>query len=455
MSALLPLFRFFLRLAGGRFFRHLRARWRFAQHARHGFADLGGALDRVDSRGAQRGVLFLGGAFSAADDCAGVAHAAARWRRLPCNKTNHGLLYVFLYEVRGDFLGVAADFADHHDRLGFRIVVKHANRVEKARPDDRIAADAEAGRLPDAESGELPDGFIGKRAAATHHADPAAFMNRGRHDAELALAGRNNARAVRSDQPRLRIFQRGSDADHIEHRYAFRDADRQRQPGVDGFENRIRSERRRHECDRSGRTGRAPGFGDGVEDRDTEMLRTALAGGHSGNNLRAVIHHLLRMKTSLAAREALHHDASFLVDENAHRAPPASATAFSAPSFIPSATEKLRPELRRICWPSRTLVPSMRTTTGTSKRRSLARPTIPLASMSQRKIPPNTLMKTAFTFGSLSKMRNAFFTRSSDASPPTSRKFAGLPPLSLMMSIVAMARPAPFTMQAMLPSSLM
>ena len=52
-------------------------------------------------------------------------------------------------------------------------------------------------------------------------------------------------------------------------------------------------------------------------------------------------------------------------------------------------------------------------------------------------------------------MRNAFLICSAFAPPPTSRKFAGLPPAYLMMSMVAMASPAPFTMQATLPSSLM
>ncbi|KAG1058521.1 hypothetical protein G6F40_018266 [Rhizopus arrhizus] len=46
----------------------------------------------------------------------------------------------------------------------------------------------------------------------------------------------------------------------------------------------------------------------------------------------------------------------------------------------------------------------------------------------------------------------ASMTRCLLAPPPTSRKFAGSPPLSLMTSMVAMARPAPFTMQPMLPS---
>ena len=39
------------------------------------------------------------------------------------------------------------------------------------------------------------------------------------------------------------------------------------------------------------------------------------------------------------------------------------------------------------------------------------------------------------------------------APPPTSRKLAGSPPANLMASIVAIARPAPFTRQAMFPSS--
>ena len=56
--------------------------------------------------------------------------------------------------------------------------------------------------------------------------------------------------------------------------------------------------------------------------------------------------------------------------------------------------------------------------------------------MSQRMMPPKMLISTAFTLLSESRMRNAFLTCSADAPPPTSRKFAGLPPASLMMSIV-------------------
>jgi hypothetical protein len=60
-----------------------------------------------------------------------------------------------------------------------------------------------------------------------------------------------------------------------------------------------------------------------------------------------------------------------------------------------------------------------------------------------------------FTAGSLRMILKAAVTFSLLAPPPTSRKLAGSAPYSFMMSMVAMARPAPFTMKPMFPSSLM
>src|SRR5580704_14326529 len=196
-------------------------------------------------------------------------------------------------------------------------------------------------------------------------------------------------------------------------------------------------------------------LGDSIKHRDAKMLRAAFAGRDTADHLRSVLDHLLRVKTAFTTGETLHQHARVLADENAHRAPPASFTTFSAPSFIPAAMVKFSPELRRISCPCFTLVPSMRTTTGILNLNSFAAFTTPLARTSQRRMPPKIFTNTALTLGSLSKMRKAFFTWSSEAPPPTSRKFAGLPPLSLMISIVAMAKPAPFTMQPTVPSSLM
>jgi hypothetical protein len=77
----------------------------------------------------------------------------------------------------------------------------------------------------------------------------------------------------------------------------------------------------------------------------------------------------------------------------------------------------------------------------------------PSAMRSQRTMPPKMLTRIARTFLLERISLNAAVTRSAVAPPPTSRKLAGLPPCSLIRSMVAMARPAPFTMQAMSPSS--
>src|ERR1700740_2802237 len=281
------------------------------------------------------------------------------------------------------------------------------------------------------------------------------LVNRARHNPDLAFSRRNNSRAIWANQARARIFQCRSHAHHVQGRHALRDADHQSQTRVHCFQNRIRGKRRWHKNHRDVRLRSLHRFRHGIEHRHLQVFRPPRPRRHPGHHLRPIIQHLLRVKTPLAPRNPLHDQPRILINQHAHRAPPASFTAFSAPSFIPSATAKLNPELRKISLPCCTLVPSMRTTTGILNFNSFAAPTTPLARMSQRKMPPKILTNTARTLGSLNKMRKAFFTCSSEAPPPTSRKLAGLPPLSLMMSMVAIANPAPFTMQAMSPSSLM
>src|SRR5579871_158679 len=127
------------------------------------------------------------------------------------------------------------------------------------------------------------------------------------------------------------------------------------------------------------------------------MLRAALARRNPRNHFGAVLDHLTRMKAAFAASQALHNDLGFFINQNAHRAPPASATILSAPSFISLAIVKLQPESRKISWPFSTLVPSIRITTGSLRFNSLAAATTPFASTSQRKIPPKMLMNTPFT----------------------------------------------------------
>ena len=94
----------------------------------------------------------------------------------------------------------------------------------------------------------------------------------------------------------------------------------------------------------------------------------------------------------------------------------------------------------------------MRTTTGTLTPTSFTAAMMPSAIMSQRTMPPKMLTKIAFTLSLDRISLNASVTRSLLAPPPTSRKLAGEPPLFEMTSIVAIARPAPLTMQPIVPS---
>jgi hypothetical protein len=68
-------------------------------------------------------------------------------------------------------------------------------------------------------------------------------------------------------------------------------------------------------------------------------------------------------------------------------------------------------------------------------------------------MPPKMLTKRVYTLGWSFNILKAVEIYSTLAPPPTSRKFAGSPPLSLIMSMVAMASPAPFTIQPIFPSS--
>jgi hypothetical protein len=110
----------------------------------------------------------------------------------------------------------------------------------------------------------------------------------------------------------------------------------------------------------------------------------------------------------------------------------------------------------KILRPSSTFVPSRRTTSGTLRPISFAAATTPFAITSHFMMPPKMLTKIAFTLGLFRIIEKALVTCSWLAPPPTSRKFAGATPCfspkTLMMSIVDMARPAPFTRQPTLPS---
>src|SRR5262249_27766014 len=224
----------------------------------------------------------------------------------------------------------------------------------------------------------------------------------------------------------------------------------------DGFEDGIGGVGRGHVDHARRRCGLGHGLGHGVEHWQVEVRGAAFARRDAAHHLGAVGDRLLGVEGALRAGEALADDLGVLVDQDGHQAASLTAvTNFSRASARFSADVIFSPDSLRIFLPSSTLVPSNRTTSGTCRLTSRAAATTPSAITSQRMMPPKMLTRMPSTLGSRRMILKAAVTRSLVAPPPTSRKLAGEAPQSLMMAMVAMASPPPFTTQPIWPSSLM
>ena len=131
-----------------------------------------------------------------------MAHAASGRRGLAGDEADHGLSYVLLDVLRGDFFRIAADFANQHDCVCVRIFVEHAHSVQEAGADDGIAADSDTCGLANAKLRKLIHGFVSQRAAAADKTDLTLLVDRARHDSDFAFSRRNNPGTVRADEAR-------------------------------------------------------------------------------------------------------------------------------------------------------------------------------------------------------------------------------------------------------------
>ena len=202
-----------------------------------------GGLERLD--------LLGRGALAARDDGAGVAHALAGRRRGPRDEAGDRLVHLLLDEARGALLGAAADLADQDDAVGVRIGLEELEHVDEVHAADRIAADADARRLPDAARRELADRLVGERARARDDADVPGLVDVARHDADLAAdagaPGVMTPGQFGPDEARLAL-QALEHAPHLEHvgdRHALGDADDELEPRVERLEDRVGRARRR------------------------------------------------------------------------------------------------------------------------------------------------------------------------------------------------------------------
>src|SRR5215471_18466420 len=171
--------RAFSRLAG----QYLVAGHDLADKARR----LAGRAAHPDTDLLQGLLLGLGGARRTRHDGPGMAHRLALRGGEPGHVGDHRLGDVLLDEGGGPLLRVPADLADHHDRVGFRVVGEGAQAVDVGGPDHRVAADADGGR--EADVAQFVHHLVGQRARLGHQADPAFRRDVRRDDARVGLAG--------------------------------------------------------------------------------------------------------------------------------------------------------------------------------------------------------------------------------------------------------------------------
>ena len=139
---------------------------------------------------------------------------------------------------------------------------------------------------------------------------------------------------------------------------------------------------------------------EGVEDRDALDVLAALARRHAGDDLRAVVRLLQRVERALAAGDA--GDAELRVSRRrgSPSCRPAPRLARRRRASSPRRARWAGPPRPAGARPSSSLVPSRRTTNGTVGLIWSNASIRPLATSSQRVMPPKMLNSTALTFAS-------------------------------------------------------
>src|SRR6185437_6955110 len=357
-----------------------------------------------------------------------MAHATTGWCCLAGDESHYGLGHLLLHELGCFLLIGAADLADHDDSSRIGIALERSKTVDEVGSVDRIATDTDAGCLTQSRARHLIDELVGERSGAAHEADRSRRTDAAWNDSHLGFPWRDKPGTVGPEQSDTLLLHERIDKRHVEYGHAFGDADHELDSRVGGFHHRVRRAHRRHVDDAGVGAGFAHCVINGVEHRHRVLeLLAALARSHAGNDVRAVLHHLLGVERSVASCDSLHDELGVVVDEDTHAAfPVASATAFFTASSM--SVIALNPFSVRIFTAISSLVPVRRMTMGTLSGFALVAVTIPFATSSVRVMPPKMLNRIAFTLGSLVMILSALTTFSGLLEPPMSRKFAGSPP---------------------------
>nr|GME07389.1 Uncharacterised protein [Ipomoea batatas] len=278
------------------------------QNRFHGIADVSQAAYGFHTCGFQRSKLLVCRSFTTGNDGASVAHTFALRCRYARNVADNRLGHVLFDERSSFFFRTTTDFTDHDDRFSLWIVLEHFQDVDEVRARDRVAADADTGRLTVTDIGGLLNGFIGQGTGTRNDTDTARLVNVARHDADLTFARSDHTRAVWPDHAHACFIQLHLHGQHIQRWDAFGDGDDQLDTCIDSFQDTVFAERSWHIDDGCGRACGFNGFTHGVEHRQAQMGGAAFARCYAANQLRAVCQRLLRVESSLSAGESLAND---------------------------------------------------------------------------------------------------------------------------------------------------
>ena len=213
---------------------------------------------------------------------------------------------------------------------------------------------------------DLVHGHVGQGAGAGDDADIARAVDPRGHDPDLALSGRDDARAIRPDQARTGGADEILDLDHVQHRDAFADADDQGDAGQRRFDDGVGGKRGRHKNDRHiGRRFALTASSTVLKTGFSRWICPPLPGVMPPTTLRAVFDHLRGMKSAFAAGKTLNNHSRFFIDQNGHaQSPLASSTTRRTASASSFSVMKFNCDSRRILMPSSSLVPTRRMTMG-------------------------------------------------------------------------------------------
>ena len=96
-------------------------------------------------------------------------------------------------------------FSDHDDSLGLWVVDELREHVNEVCSIEWIAADANNGRLTKVKLSGLVDCLVSQSTRSGHDTYFTFLMDVTRHDSDLAFSWLDDARAIWTDQARLRL----------------------------------------------------------------------------------------------------------------------------------------------------------------------------------------------------------------------------------------------------------